>query len=563
MEIQTKQINTIPSHSRRFPFVKIIRDLAFIVLLVLATSHESANPKLGDTTIDFYTKELTQEFTTVFSAKDFNNNSVSVEDSLINQAVKDIYITNDLLPLWSINFNANDKYEQLKELIGESSYFGLNSLTYQLGTIDSLREQISEYDDDIQNIRHRAEFELKATYSYVLFALNISRGINSLDTSLAVLDDFNYLISSLIEMHKNTDVYQSVKKLQPDVPQYVNLQQALENYIKKVDLTSVPRTITKKSTHKDLYEYFKSYWSLADSLCTDPNFVEKSIIDFQVMHGLRADGKLNRRTLQALNTPKMYRYYQASLNLDRLRKNEINTSHSIFVNIPEYKLHILNNNKIVQQHDVVVGNPKTPTPILESNINKVVANPYWVVPKSIAINEIIPRIKKDSTFLKRNRYEVVDKFLNPVDISAIDWNSVTASNFDYWFRQNKGRGNALGLVKFLFPNDYSVYLHDTPSKSKFKYDIRAYSHGCVRVKNPEELAEYVISNFYAKESDNVKDIIKKKIHKEYELDVEIPVYLKYITCSADEKGNIIFLTDIYKKDGDEIKSLFPDYEQPV
>ena len=559
----TKQIGTLPTPTKRSPFVKIIRDFAFIVLLILAQSHERANPKLGDTNIDFYTNDLKQEFKKELYSADFNQSPLSFEDSLLKQAVKDVYNTKNLLPLWSVNFKTNDKYEQLKNLIGSSAYFGLSCANYQLDAIDSIGEKMSKSDDDAINIKNRSDFEFEATYSYILFALNISRGINCLDAKQATLEDFNYLVSTLIEIYSSDDIYNAVLNLQPKALQYVNLQKALANYINKVDLNTELQKISCKSTNEELTAFFKNYWSLNDSLCAEPDFVENSITDFQQMHGLKADGKLNRRTVQAMNTPKMYRYYQAALNLDRLRKNQINTSNSIYVNIPEYKLHILNNNKVVKQHDVVVGNPKTPTPVLESNINKIVANPYWVVPKSIAFNEIIPRIKRDSTFLKRNGYEVVDNYLNPVDVSAIDWNTVNEFNFDYWFRQNKGRGNALGLVKFLFPNDYSVYLHDTPSKNKFKYDIRAYSHGCVRVKNPEELAEYVISNFYIKEKDNVKEIIRKKIHKEYDLDVEIPVYLKYITCSADEKGNIIFLTDIYGKDNKEISMLFPDFQQPV
>ncbi|MCG8701760.1 MAG: L,D-transpeptidase family protein [Bacteroidales bacterium] len=230
----------------------------------------------------------------------------------------------------------------------------------------------------------------------------------------------------------------------------------------------------------------------------------------------------------------------------------------IYVNIPEYRLKIFEKNKVIKEHKVVVGTPYTPTPIIESAVHKIVANPYWTVPRSIAIREIIPKIKKDSTYLERNGYKVVDNKLKSVNESTIDWNNVNSREFDYWFKQDKGRGNALGLVKFVFPNDYNVYLHDTPSKSKFQYDIRAYSHGCVRVHNPEELADFVLKKFVSNKT-NVKYTIKKQRHKIYYLPEELPIHIQYFTCSGDDEGNIYFHVDIYKKDKKAMKELFPGY----
>ena len=245
------------------------------------------------------------------------------------------------------------------------------------------------------------------------------------------------------------------------------------------------------------------------------------------------------------------------MNLNRLRKEVEYGEHFASVNIPGYKLKIVKKSKVQKVFNVIVGKPWTPTPLISSRIEKIIANPYWNVPKSIALNEILPRLKSDSSYLNRNRFKLLDKEQNSIKYSDIDWESASANNFDYLIRQDMSRSNALGIIKFVFPNPYRIYLHDTPNKKLFSNDTRAYSHGCVRLQNPEQFAEYLINenpgnhkNIY------IKSLLAKGIHSEIELTEPLDIHIRYLTCEADELNNIYFYNDIYAKDDAQIEILF-------
>jgi murein L,D-transpeptidase YcbB/YkuD len=294
------------------------------------------------------------------------------------------------------------------------------------------------------------------------------------------------------------------------------------------------------------------------SFINDSAAVQSALENFQQSHNIEQTGELNKQTLIALTLSTRDKFNKIALNLDRLRKDELSNENCVLVNIPEFRLHYYNPAGVPQSFNVVVGRTYTPTPLLTSKIERIVANPYWTVPKSITFNEFIPKIKKDSLYLQKHGYSVIDKFENPVDASQIDWNNVKRGEFDYWIRQPNNGRNALGVVKFLFPNKYSVYLHDTQSKRLFKRKVRAYSHGCVRVQNPEDLAQCILKDYYTSKSGkeiNFKNIVKKKDRRELRLNESLPVYIRYYTCTADTLGNINYHPDIYKKDDASLEEI--------
>ncbi len=207
--------------------------------------------------------------------------------------------------------------------------------------------------------------------------------------------------------------------------------------------------------------------------------------------------------------------------------------------------------------NVVVGKKKTPTPVLSSKIEKVVANPYWTVPRSITKNEMLRKIRADSNFLSRNGYMIIDNYEEEVHESMIDWNETDPLGNKYWIRQQYGRGNALGQVKFLFPNNRRVYLHDTPSKRLFKKEYRAYSHGCVRLENPDKLAQFIFDNYVEQEKKlNFKTLVRLRKRQVVDLPVQIPIHIQYLTCMGNEKGELEFYDDVYHMDETSLKNLF-------
>ena len=195
--------------------------------------------------------------------------------------------------------------------------------------------------------------------------------------------------------------------------------------------------------------------------------LETALTHFQKRMGLEANGNLNLQTLRQINRPIEDRIKQIMVNLERFRwmPEEIGPNY-LLVNIPEFKLHVYEKGEHVYEANVVVGKIATKTKVFRGELATVILNPYWGIPKSIADNEILPKLKKGSSYLSENNMEVFENGIQ-INPNKVNW-SKKASSGPYNFRQKPGRNNSLGKIKFLFPNPYNIYLHDTPSKSDFK-----------------------------------------------------------------------------------------------
>ena len=273
----------------------------------------------------------------------------------------------------------------------------------------------------------------------------------------------------------------------------------------------------------------------------DPALVE-AVKAFQESLGLTADGVIGPATVAALNGGSATTKEDIIANMERWRwEPEDYGKFYVHVNIPEFKLVIMDREKLHYTTRVVVGTPKNQTPMFFDEIEHVVVNPYWNVPASIASNEIAPRLASNPGYLAGQNMELLygGKIVNA---AAIDWTTTSIRNFH--IRQRPGAGNALGQIKFLFPNQHDVYLHDTPSKSLFQRSFRAYSHGCIRVQNPMEFADALLvheeglsrasleSQFGSREAWN-------------NLKTHIPVHITYFTLRVDEDGTIRSFGDVY------------------
>ncbi|NCU04181.1 MAG: L,D-transpeptidase family protein, partial [Chitinophagaceae bacterium] len=255
--------------------------------------------------------------------------------------------------------------------------------------------------------------------------------------------------------------------------------------------------------------------------------LEAAVKNFQQRYGIKDDGIVGNSMLAELNYPLAKRVEQIIVNMERCRwlPVALKTDYMV-VNIPEYKFHAYENDSLVWSMNVVVGTVLNKTAIFNGMMNNVVFSPYWNVPTSIKNKEILPAIRRNKNYLERNHME---------------WNGNN-------IRQKPGPWNALGKVKFLFPNSHSIYLHDTPSKSLFSQDKRAFSHGCIRVEDPKRLAMYVLRH----QPEWTESRIDSAMNAEKELYVRIrqpiPVFIAYFTSWVDRDGRINFRNDLYKRD---------------
>ncbi|WP_051189734.1 L,D-transpeptidase family protein [Daejeonella oryzae] len=281
-----------------------------------------------------------------------------------------------------------------------------------------------------------------------------------------------------------------------------------------------------------------------------PRIVRKSLQEAQLQFNLPENTVLDDAILKELNVPLAWRLKQLDLSLNYYRwLNCIQQNQSVIVvNIPAAYLKVYKNNKVILEMRMVVGKPATPTPTLISRVNEVILYPYWHVPKSIAIKELLPSIKRDPSYLDKNNYQVLNKAGKIMNPYSINWRALSMRYFPYIIRQCTGCDNALGLIKLNFNNPYSVYLHDTPAKTLFKKDSRFFSHGCMRMEKPMDLAHLILkNNSVAIDTVNQKGCVRNQSPISVLADEKMPVLVWYNPAGIDSSGRLLFFEDIYRK----------------
>ncbi|MEL6477741.1 MAG: L,D-transpeptidase family protein [Pseudomonadota bacterium] len=288
----------------------------------------------------------------------------------------------------------------------------------------------------------------------------------------------------------------------------------------------------------------------------DPLRYDDALVDavrlFQERHGLNQDGAVGPATRAALNVDPGFRAAQIAVNLERMRwlNKDLGAKH-IMVNLASFDMAVIENGRTAFESRVVVGKAKEHrTPEFSDEMEHMVVNPTWYVPYSIASKEILPKLKRDPGYLARKNMR-----LHGADPWSVDWSQVTQRTFPGRVTQGPGKNNALGRVKFMFPNDHAIYLHDTPAKSLFNRDTRAYSHGCVRVHRPYEFAEYLLS---AQEDDpkgTFERLLRRGKERYVNFDEPVPVHLTYRTAWVDDNGHDQFRGDIYGRDRKVLAAL--------
>jgi murein L,D-transpeptidase YcbB/YkuD len=282
--------------------------------------------------------------------------------------------------------------------------------------------------------------------------------------------------------------------------------------------------------------------------------LEAAVVSFQARHGIDADGTVGPRSTEALNVPVEDRIDQIRANLERVRWVFRNIEDTyIIVDIAGYDLRLIERGKETWRTQVQVGKPYHATPVFRSRVQYLVLNPTWTVPPGIKRKETLPAIRKDVNYLSNNNMSVVAHDGQIVDPTTIDW-AATDKGLPYNIRQEPGTHNALGQVKFIFPNPYMVYLHDTPSKGLFSRTERAFSHGCIRTQNPLDLAVHLLDD-QGWDRARIDSVIASGKTTRVNLTEPIPVMLLYWTAQVSDDGTVQFRKDLYGRDVQIIDGL--------
>ena len=288
--------------------------------------------------------------------------------------------------------------------------------------------------------------------------------------------------------------------------------------------------------------------------------VQAAMRRFQERMGLVVDGKLDARMITELNVPLDERITQLLVNLDRGRVllHDL-PDEFVVVNIAAYSIYLVRGQEIVWNARVQVGKTYRRTPMFRSDIDYLVLNPTWTVPPGIIRNDILPDARRDPASITRRGLNVLDANGNKVDPASINWSKFKSGNIPYTLRQEPGPKNALGGVKIMFPNSYSVYLHDTPSQSKFEETDRAFSSGCVRVERPLELAELLLADPEAWSTARIEQAVDAGHTQNVTLPNKVPVLLAYWTAWVDPQGRVNFRRDVYGQDAQWAAGLARPY----
>lgn len=364
-----------------------------------------------------------------------------------------------------------------------------------------------------------------------------------------------------------TDVQAALAGIEPPYKGYWRTQEALRRYIamarddKAVLLPFMKKPIEPGSSYTAIEQLASVLRRLGDLAVVaeapaESNTYEGPLVDavkhFQSRHGLEPDGRLGKATLAQLNAPLNRRIRQLQLTLERWRWAPHSFSRPpIVVNIPEFRLRALDSSyKTELEMKVVVGKAfRHQTPVFTSDMRYVIFRPYWNVPPSIQRAELVPKLVRDRSYLVRNRYEVVTAQYALVTNGVIDDATLAQlRSGKLRIRQTPFAGNALGLVKFLFPNQYNVYLHGTPATELFSKSRRDFSHGCIRAENPEQLAAWVLRDKAEWTPERILSAMNGTETIQVTLDKPIPVLVVYATAVVLESGEVRFFEDIYGQD---------------
>jgi murein L,D-transpeptidase YcbB/YkuD len=537
-----------------------IRLITLAGLFMLSTSYQSHKKELLLMENEMFLPALKDNMTDFFRQMTNAGNYVIDNASLRTiPLLKDFYSKQNYRPVWTSNASISGQAVILLGLLDKAEMYGLETNLFPVREIRNEVELMKNRDIRGNYLASRMKLELLLTDASLRFMVFLKMGYHKFDSTLFSLPDIASLPPYLISAMASDDFEKRILAVQPTFIEYQKLQQALVRFINNTKIDNVRVSVPDPSKDSALFrktiEKVLISFGYLQPGSTDESFIQ-SLKKFQYYHGLEPDGKPGKNTCELLKQSTEDKYLQIALNLDRLRKENLQTEQFIYVNIPSYQLRIYKMNRIIGNSKVIVGAVKTPTPLVNSKIERIITNPEWQVPRSITLDEMLPKLKSDSGYLNRNRLRLIDRNRNTVAYHQVDWNTVSDKTFDLIIRQESGKNNSLGCVKFVFPNPYSIFLHDTPGKQSFSKGVRALSHGCVRVQHPEMLADYLVREFSRQNHDvDVINLINKGIRREITLNIPVDLYIRYLTCEADEDLNIFFYNDIYGIDKKELKKL--------
>lgn len=479
-------------------------------------------------------------------------------------------------PTWCQTENQSYSIKLLLKFLKESYLEGLNPRDYVITPdVDSCAQL---------NDRMMAEFDIALTNAFFKYSKDVYAG--RLDPKLVDTDwhitrvEFDP-IATLEAALKDNKLQEALSTLPPQHQQYQLLRQELARYREIQRNRSwpfIPPGIALKPgamnpqiplIRRRLAAEIKGglYPNGSNEQLYDNN-LKIAVETFQKRHGLEMDGYIGPSTRQAMNMSAEWRIKQIETSMERWRWMPRSLGEPyILVNVPGFEMNFIRGGRPILSMRAIAGSKDNTSPSFQGKITQVIFNPTWTVPTSIAVKELIPQLREDPNFLYKSDIEIFKKDqkgdnydpgtrYNP---NTIDWSQFDESHFPYLLVQKPGANNSLGRIKFQIPNEFGIYLHDTPYRNLFNKRIRALSHGCIRLEKPEQLAAMLLGDNFnptPESAHKVVSLIDTKETIQQDLTQTVPVYLIYMTTWVDKDGILQFRDDIYDRDSKISNSLY-------
>ena len=561
MKLYTKRHIPI---TRQNPTAKIALLLAVILAFGFSSCHQKAPPPKQEivNTPEQMKETVPDVIKAIVGQLSDNGGKVDTISILQPELVKYLYDKNNDEARWSREAKWTPAGSLLIKFIENARLYGLFPDDYHFGNISGINQQFETDSEARKDAVRWSKADVLLTDGLLQIINHVKLGRLPKDSitlrtdSVLTKEFYEQQVEDIIQ---SISVTRIVDSLEPSVKEYHDLKEGIKDFLDSAvfkDYTRVPYPIIDTPAYRLALRTRLFEESLLDSL-TDSVHVPNALKKYQAKMKLKVDGKAGAETIRSLNLTDKDKFARIALSLDKYKMLPAKMPEKyVWVNLAGYYMQLKDSDSVKISSRVVIGKPLTRTPELTSSISEMITYPQWSVPQSIIVKEFLPELKKDPGYLAKKGFSLLDMKNEEVDPYFVDWSKYKLG-IPYKIVQGSGDDNALGIMKFNFPNKYAVYLHDTNQRYLFAQSSRALSHGCVRVQEWQKLCNYILqndstyvtslgNNSFTK-ADSVSKWLGKKEKHFIPVKFRIPLFIRYYTCEGKD-GKIVFYDDIYDED---------------